>query len=220
MAAFLLMGSIFHLKSSFWVEYWKQHVWECWNIPGFQSTFTDSICDGNDSSCETDGNFKERKNSVGVSYLQAREGSVLGVVTTFHQNEPVLALKVRVAAHSPPGRAEVCAPLWRRSRPRRTRWHPHSSGWGYWGCFYCCWHFKVSLVLSFLTHEFHFKLFVFKYIFVLGGWFSAELEDVGVVFTSGETHFILKTFCSGATRDSKCPVETSSLLFFVITFAW
>lgn len=104
MAAFLLMASIFHLKSSFWVETngWKQHMWECWNIPGFQSTFTDSIRDGNDPSWDTDGNFKEWKNSVGVSYLQAREGCVLGVVAAFHQNEPVLALKVRVAAHSPP----------------------------------------------------------------------------------------------------------------------
>lgn len=104
MAAFLLMASIFHLKSSFWVETngWKQHMWECWNIPGFLSTFTDSIRDGNDPSWDTDGNFKEWKNSVGVSYLQAREGCVLGVVAAFHQNEPVLALKVRVAAHSPP----------------------------------------------------------------------------------------------------------------------
>lgn len=30
------------------------------------------------------------------------KGVCRGVVTAFHQNEPVLALKVRVAAHSPP----------------------------------------------------------------------------------------------------------------------
>lgn len=76
MAAYLLMDSIFHLKSSFWVETndWKQQACECWNIPGFRSTFTHSICDGNDSSCDTDGNFSVEKFSW--SLVSAGEGRV------------------------------------------------------------------------------------------------------------------------------------------------